>query len=116
MRYFKWLIPWFPNGQTATSLYRRGMHKAKNHDRDGALEDYTTALGIHGTPAGLIAMVLFNRALVYVAAGEHRKGIADLDAVLSMSGARADVKTMARQKLLRMECRTSRNEALANRL
>ena len=87
----------------------RGMAKAKKHDHEGALEDYTTMIGMPGMPADLLAMALYNRALVYVAEGDDRKGAADLDAVLAMNEALVNVKTMARQKLARMESRASKS-------
>ena len=85
------------------------MAKVKKHDHEGAPEDYTTMIGMPGTPADLLAMVLYNRALVYVAAGDDQKGAADLDAVLSMNESLVNVKTMARQKLARMESRASKS-------
>jgi hypothetical protein len=87
------------------------MAKAKKHDPQGALEDYTTTIGMPGTPADLLAMVLYNRALVYVAAGDDQKGAADLGAVLAMNETLVNVKTMARQKLARMESRASKSNA-----
>lgn len=95
----------------AVSLYKRGMAKARKHDHQGALQDYTNTLGMPGTPAELLAMVLFNRALVYVAAGDQPRGAADLDAVLAMNEACANVKLMARQKLARMVSRASKQDA-----
>jgi hypothetical protein len=85
------------------------MAKAKKRDHQGALEDYTTTIGMPGTPAELLAMVLYNRALVYVAASDVQKGVADLDALLAMNEAGENVKTMARQKLARMESRASKS-------
>jgi hypothetical protein len=85
------------------------MAKAKKHDLQGALEDYTTTIGMPGARADLLAMVLFNRALVYVAAGDEPKGAADLNAVLGMNEALMNVKTMARQKLARMKSRASKS-------
>ena len=72
------------------------MAKVKKHDHEGALEDYTTMIGMPGTPADLLAMVLYNRAIVYVAAGDDQKAAADLHAVLAMDEALVNVKTMAR--------------------
>ncbi len=105
MNIFHWLTNCFSDRGTAMSLYKRGMAKAKRHDHEGALEDYTTMIGMPGTPADLLAMVLYNRALVYVAAGDDQKGAADLDTVLAMDESLMNVKTMARQKLARMESR-----------
>jgi len=99
----------FSDRGKAVYLYKQGMAKAKKHDHQGALEDYTTTIGMPGTPADLLAMVFYNRALVYVAAGDEPKGAADLEAVLSMNEALENVKTMARQKLARMESRASKS-------
>jgi hypothetical protein len=87
------------------------MTKAKNHDHQGAIDDYTTTLGMPHTPAAMKAMILYNRALVHLATGDECKGIEDLDAVLAMHEAPANVRTMARQKLARIEIRSSRIHA-----
>jgi hypothetical protein len=60
-------------------------------------------------PSDVKAMALYNRALVHVAAGDDRKGVDDLDAVLAMAEARVNVKTMARQKLAKLESRFCRS-------
>lgn len=88
-------------------LYKRGMEKAKKHDHQGAIRDYSKVIDIPGIAADLIAMVLYNRALAHVASGDNRKGTADLDSVLSMKEKLVNVKSMARQKLARMKSRTS---------
>ena len=87
------------------SLYKRGMAKAKKRDHQGALEDYTTMIGMPGVSADLMAMVLYNRALVYVATGDNQKGAADLGAVLAMKETLINIKTLARMKLARIESR-----------
>ena len=109
MNIFHWFTRYFSSHGKAMSHYKRGMAKAKRNDHQGALEHYTTAIGMPGTPADLLAMVLYNRALTYVAAGDERKGAADFDAVLAMNESLVNVKTMARQKLARMESRASKN-------
>lgn len=109
MNLLNWLAKSFSHRGKAISLYKRGMVNAKRSDHQGALEHYTTAIGMPGMPADLLAMVLFNRALVYVAAGDEPKGSADLNAVLAMNKAPVNVKTMARQKLVRMESRASKS-------
>ena len=82
------------------------MAKAKKHNHQGAIDDYTISIGMPETPVDVKAMALFNRALVHVAAGDDRKGVDDLDAVLAMEEALVNVKTMARHKLAKMESRT----------
>ncbi len=110
MNVLNWLTNGFSNRGKAVSRYKRGMAKAKKHDHDGAIDDYTTVIGIPGTPADLMAMVLYNRALVYLATGDDRKGTDDLDAVLAMKETLVNIKTMARQKLAGMKSRSSKSK------
>jgi hypothetical protein len=110
MNVLNWLANCFSNCRKPMALYKRGMGKAERHDHQGAIEDYTATIRMPGTPADLIAMVLYNRALVYVASGDDRKGADDLDAVLAMNEALVNVKTMARQKLARMKSRSRRRD------
>ena len=90
-------------------LYKRGMSKAKKHDHRGAIDDYTTTVGMPDAPANVKAMVLYNRALVHVANGDFCKGADDLEAVLEMDEAPVNVKTMARQKLAKREVRSRKS-------
>ena len=110
MNVIRWLTGCFSDRGKAMSLYKRGMKKAKNHDHQGAIDDYTQTIGVADTPPDVKAMVLYNRALVYVASGEKQKGVDDLDAVLAMDDAPVNVKTMARNKLVRMESRTKKTK------
>lgn len=106
MRIWDWLVNSFSQRRKAMSLYKRGMAKAKRHDHQGAIEDYTSTIQMPDTPADLMAMLLYNRAIVYVAAGDERQGTDDLEAVLAMQEAVVNVKTMAREKLARMASRS----------
>ena len=109
MNVLKWLSGCFSDRSKAMSLYKRGMKKAKKHDHQGAIDDYTQTIGVADTPSDVKAMVLYNRALVYVAAGDQQKGVDDLDAVLAMEDAPVNVKTMARHKLVRIESRSKKS-------
>ena len=93
------------------ALYKRGMAKAKDHDHEGAIDDYTVTLEMPRTSAELTAMVLYNRALAYVAAGNEASGIQDLNAISKMNTAPANVKRMAKQKLVRMSLRSRKCRA-----
>lgn len=104
-----WLANFFSHRGKAMRLYKRGMAKADRNDHQGAIEDYTIAIQMTDTPAALRQMVLYNRALVYVAAGDEKKGTDDLEAVLAMEETGANVKTMARQKLARMASRSHKS-------
>jgi hypothetical protein len=87
------------------------MARAKRHSHEGAIDDYTTTIHMLDAPPDVIAMSLYNRALVHVAAGDDRKGIDDLNAVLAMNETLANIKTMARRKLARTVSRSRRSDA-----
>jgi hypothetical protein len=109
-------VSWFSNDffirRKTLRLYRRGIARAKKHDRKGALANYTNAIKFPAVPTDVKAMALYNRALVYIAAGDDAKGVDDLDTVLAMDGAMVlvNIRTMARQKLARMESRVRKSK------
>ncbi len=79
------------------------MAKARNHDPNGAIDDYTLAIDMPNALPNVKAMALYNRALVYAAAGDRPKAIADLNVVLAMTEQLTEIKTEARRKLVRMQ-------------
>ena len=87
-------------------LYRRGMTRAKHHDHQGAIDDYTETIEMPDSPADVKAMARYNRALVHLATGDFTKGVADLDTVLATEEAPLNVKRMAKQKLAKRESRS----------
>ena len=93
----------------ATALFKRGVDKAEHRDLEGAIEDYTSVIDLKGAPADVIAMALFNRALAYSREHDDTKATADLDRVLSMSGATQQVIDAAHEKLHRMKKRTTKS-------
>ncbi len=111
MGIFDWLLNHFSNRGKALSLYRRGMSRAKKHDHEGAIGFYTTTIDMVDTPEDVKAMALYNRALVHVATGDDQSGLHDLQAVLAMDEGLVNVRTMARQKLARIESRTRERDA-----
>lgn len=115
MSILSWATGCFSPRGRALSLYRRGMIKAKRDDSLGAISDYTAAIGFADLPKDVEAMLLYNRALAFVAIGDNQKGGSDLDSLLAMAEAPVNMKTMARQKLARMEARTEREAASASR-
>jgi len=106
MGMLNWLNSRFSSRGKALWLYRRGMARAKLHDQQGAVDDYSAAIDMPDAPSDVKAMALYNRALARVAAGDDRDGVDDLDVVLAMDEAPANVKTMARQKLAKVELRS----------
>ena len=82
--------------------YKRGMARAKKHNHEGAIDDYTTVIDIVETPADLRAMALYRRALLHVASGNDAQSVDDLNRLLAMDELLVNTKTMARQKLATM--------------
>jgi hypothetical protein len=85
------------------------MVKAKKHDHQGAIDNYTAAIDTPDTPPDVKAMILYNRALVYATVKEGPKATKDLNLVLAMNEALVNIKTMARQKLAKMESRSHKS-------
>jgi hypothetical protein len=113
MNILNWLGELFSERGKALRLYRRGMQKAHGHNNAGAIQDYTALLAMDAAPLDLRAMALYNRALVYVAIGDVDHGAEDLHAVIEMDESAGAIRTMARQKLARMETRETRRQKRA---
>ncbi len=103
MSFFASLIGRNSSRTKALSRYKRGMAKAKHHDRQGAIDDYSAAINLADTSPDVQAMALYNRALVHAASKESAKATDDLKAVLAMAEVPANVKIAARDKLRRLE-------------
>lgn len=94
----------------ATSLYKRGLKRAKERDLAGAIDDYTAVMDMEGAPPDICAMSQFNRALAHSTARNYESAKADLDAVLASQAVPAEVREAARQKLQRMQRRMGKAE------
>jgi hypothetical protein len=107
VRFILWIVDRFSARGKALSRYKRGMSRARRRNLAGAIEDYTTTIGMPHVPSDVVAMSLYNRALVHIAAGDDAMGINDLNAVLAMEDSPGNIKTMARQKMARTETRSN---------
>jgi hypothetical protein len=86
------------------------MARARNRNHQGAIDDYTTAIGRTATPDDVKSMLLYNRALSHAATGDAQKATDDLDTILSMDAAPVNVVTMARTKLAKIEPRSDKSK------
>ena len=93
----------------ALTLYRRGMVKAKKHDHEGAIDNYSAAIEMSDALPDVQAMALYNRALVYAAARDDVKAVDDLKEVLTMAESPPNVKTAADEKLKRINRRSNQS-------
>ncbi len=91
---------------SAMSIYKRGIAKAKKHDHEGAIDDYSAAIDMSDAPPDVKAMALYNRALVHAANRDNTKAVNDLKTVLAMAAIPTNVKAAADEKLKRIERRS----------
>ena len=103
-----WFRQVFSGKPSAMSFYKSGIKKAEKRDHVGAIADYTAAIEFPNADDQEKAMALFNRAVVLHAMREHDRAIEDLNVVLKMHGAHADIKSAASRKLDRIKRRTKR--------
>lgn len=106
MSFFAWLKNRFCV-RGALSFYKRGMRKARKYDHKGAINDYTTAIDMPNASANVKAMAQYNRALVHLATKDTQKAIKDLNLILTMKLTLTNIKSMARQRLIRIEGSTT---------
>jgi hypothetical protein len=90
----------------AFSRYRRALANANKHDQQAALAADTAVIDMKNAPPICGPMALDNRSVVYTAAHHDTQAISDLEQLLKMPGAAAQVSVEARRKLVRMK-RTS---------
>ena len=87
----------------AMAAYKRGMEKAEGRDWAGAIIEYTAVIEMADAPGDVKAMALFNRAIAYSHADAPDRAELDLQRVLSLDEATAQVKNAARERMKRME-------------
>ena len=97
----------FTSRGKASSLYKRGMDKAKKRDFDGAIEDYTLLIESGQAPTDIRAMAQFNRALARTSLGDFEGAKEDLDSLARSPEVPASVKAAVREKIDRMRFRKS---------
>jgi hypothetical protein len=103
MYFSDWLLGLFSCRGRALSRYRRGVAKARNRDREGAIVEYTAAIDMANVPPDVKAMAQYNRALVHLTNKNVPRAIDDLNLILAMQEMVVNLKTMARLKLASIE-------------
>ena len=110
MKLWNWLSTRFWQRGDAYSCYKRAMASANKHDQQAALAGYTAVIEMENAPHDLQSMALYNRALVYTAGHQDAEAISDLEQLLEMPGAAANVRLEARRKLVRMKRKSERDD------
>jgi hypothetical protein len=111
MGFFESLINRGSSRSKALALYKRGMSKAKKHDQDGAVEDYSAAIDMPDAPPDVTAMAMYNRAIAYAAAKDIDSSVVDLKAGLAMPELPTNIKAAAHEKLKRVNRRSNESDS-----
>ena len=82
------------------------------NEPDEAVKHYTDVINSPKAPRDVKAMALFNRLLVYTTINKERNATQDLEAVLNMPESMSKIKKSAREKLVRMQRKLTREESL----
>ncbi len=103
MNLYRWLVGPRSVRDVALAFYKQGLVKCAEHDAEGAISAYTAAIEVPKVPDDLRAMALYNRALLFTNVGKAASAIADLNAVLAMTGPVRGIKAAVRRRLTRMQ-------------
>jgi hypothetical protein len=109
MSFLSWLSSRRSVRVVALSHYKRGLAHTKRHDVPGALAEFSAAIDEPNSPIDVKAMALYNRALLFAAAEDQSKAVADLQAVLAATAPLPDIKRAAKRRLERIENRRDVN-------
>lgn len=104
MKLWSWLQERFTAQGQTVARYKSGMRRARRHDHSGAIADYDEVIGMVHATAELKSMARYNRALVHAAAGDAKLATSELTAVIAQAETPINVRTAARQKLVRLSC------------
>ena len=106
MNFFKRMMSQFSVRGRALKKVEQGMDCARKRETESALEHYNDVIQSRVTPKDVFVMALYNRSLVLTAVGKNDAATTDLRTLLDMSEAPANIKQLAREKLVRMEKRS----------
>lgn len=95
----------------ALAKVAKGRVCASKREPDNAIKYYTKVIDTPDSPQDVIAMALFNRALVFTTIGMERRATEDLTTILCMPEAIPKIKKSARDKLVRMQRKLEREES-----
>ena len=108
MNLWKRLFSRFTIRGQALAKVTKGRKCAEKGESSNAIKYYTDVVGTSESPRDVIAMAIFNRALVYAAIGKLNQATEDLNTILGMPEAIPRIKKSATDKLVRMQRKLER--------
>lgn len=106
MKLTDWLNRGSAGRRATMASYKQGLGLAASNNASAAIEAYTAAIEHDEAPEDVIAMALYNRALLLAASSTPERAIADLKIVRAMPNAPFSVKVAAKRRLGRMQHQT----------
>jgi len=108
MAFLKRLSNLFSRSGRDENCLQMGMEHAHAKRPGEAIAIYDSLVNARATSPSIRARALFNRALARSSLKEDQKAIADLEEVISLSGAPENVLSAARNQLVRVKNRVQR--------
>ena len=111
MNLIKRILGRFTARGRALAKIDKGMNCANSRELDHALDFYTDVIDSSESPRDVIAMAMFNRALVYSTTERECEAIEDLNGILRMPETIVEIKKSASDKLVRFRRKQEREES-----
>jgi len=108
MSIFKRLANWFSRGGRDDNRLQVGMDHAHAKRPAEAIAVYDAIVNAKGGSSSLRARALFNRALAHSSLKNDQQAILDLEEVVSFQGTPENVRSAARNQLVRVRNRVQR--------
>lgn len=97
-----WLRSLTSSAARAETVYKRGVAKARSHDFQGAIDDYTEVINGEEATSELKTMSRLNRGVAYSASRQYALARDDLKSVLA-GKVPPEVASAARAKIARID-------------
>jgi hypothetical protein len=98
---------WFSRGGRDENQLEKAMELAKTRQPTEALAIYNDLITSPGTSNAVKARALFNRALAYSSLKDDDRAAADLKRLTTLDGVPENIRTAARNQLVRLTNRKS---------
>lgn len=109
MNLWRTMMSVFSQRNRALAHYQTGLDFARANDNAGAIHEYTCVIGTDAAPIDVKAMALYNRALSHSLSGNQQQATLDLEELVNLPSTPVNVRTMARQRLVRLTNRATKN-------
>src|SRR3954451_1281878 len=108
MNLWRTMVGMFSQRYWALAHYHTGLDRARAHDNSRAIDEYTLVIETKALLPDLKAMALYNRALLHCLIGNSSQASLDLEGLIAQQSTPVNIRTMARQRLVRLTNRATK--------